>query len=77
MYYYKLYILLQAYDERNYHIFYCMLNGMSEDEKKTLGLSKATDYTYLTIVSHILFSYCMMCVNDISITHYNKMYLVG
>uniref|UniRef100_A0A3B3XX06 Myosin VIIAa n=1 Tax=Poecilia mexicana TaxID=48701 RepID=A0A3B3XX06_9TELE len=41
----------QAYDERNYHIFYCMLKGMTADEKKKLGLSKATDYTYLTIVS--------------------------
>ncbi|XP_070826045.1 unconventional myosin-VIIa [Chaetodon trifascialis] len=39
----------QAYDERNYHIFYCMLRGMTADEKKKLGLSKATDYTYLTI----------------------------
>uniref|UniRef100_A0A3B4XL03 Myosin VIIAa n=1 Tax=Seriola lalandi dorsalis TaxID=1841481 RepID=A0A3B4XL03_SERLL len=39
----------QAYDERNYHIFYCMLKGMTADEKKKLGLSKATDYTYLTM----------------------------
>ncbi|XP_059187522.1 myosin VIIAa [Centropristis striata] len=39
----------QAHDERNYHIFYCMLKGMTPDEKKKLGLSKATDYTYLTI----------------------------
>ncbi|XP_074497155.1 myosin VIIAa [Sebastes fasciatus] len=39
----------QARDERNYHVFYCMLKGMTADEKKKLGLSKATDYTYLTI----------------------------
>ncbi|XP_041851792.1 myosin VIIAa isoform X2 [Melanotaenia boesemani] len=39
----------QAFDERNYHIFYCMLKGMTVDEKKKLGLTKATDYTYLTI----------------------------
>ncbi|KAL7400691.1 hypothetical protein ABVT39_016104 [Epinephelus coioides] len=39
----------QAHDERNYHIFYCMLKGMTAEEKKKLGLSKATDYTYLTI----------------------------
>nr|XP_057935533.1 myosin VIIAa isoform X2 [Doryrhamphus excisus] len=39
----------QAQDERNYHIFYCMLKGMTADEKKKLGLSKATDYTYLTM----------------------------
>ncbi|XP_037533824.1 myosin VIIAa [Nematolebias whitei] len=41
----------QAHDERNYHIFYCMLKGMTAEEKKKLELSKATDYTYLTIVS--------------------------
>lgn len=46
----------QAFDERNYHIFYCMLKGMTADEKKKLGLSKATDYTYLTIVSHFSIS---------------------
>ncbi|XP_034024425.1 unconventional myosin-VIIa-like [Thalassophryne amazonica] len=39
----------QAHNERNYHIFYCMLKGMTLEEKKKLGLSKATDYTYLTI----------------------------
>ncbi|KAM4628290.1 unconventional myosin-VIIa-like [Polymixia lowei] len=39
----------QARDERNYHIFYCMLKGMTPDQKKKLSLGKATDYTYLTI----------------------------
>nr|XP_006627875.2 PREDICTED: unconventional myosin-VIIa isoform X2 [Lepisosteus oculatus] len=39
----------QARDERNYHIFYCMLKGMTPDQKKKLGLGKATDYTYLTM----------------------------
>ncbi|KAM8903819.1 myosin VIIAa isoform 3-T3 [Spinachia spinachia] len=39
----------QALDERNYHVFYCMLKGMTSEEKKKLGLSKATDYNYLTI----------------------------
>ncbi|XP_037396056.1 myosin VIIAa isoform X1 [Pygocentrus nattereri] len=39
----------QARDERNYHIFYCMLKGMTPEQKKKLGLGKATDYTYLTI----------------------------
>ncbi|TNN01494.1 hypothetical protein fugu_010876 [Takifugu bimaculatus] len=39
----------QACDERNYHIFYCMLNGMTADEKKKLGLSRAGNYTYLTM----------------------------
>uniref|UniRef100_A0A674DQ99 Myosin VIIAa n=1 Tax=Salmo trutta TaxID=8032 RepID=A0A674DQ99_SALTR len=39
----------QARDERNYHIFYCMLKGMPSDQKKKLGLGKATDYSYLAI----------------------------
>lgn len=47
------YFCLQACDERNYHIFYCMLNGMTADEKKKLWLSRPSDYTYLTIVSSI------------------------
>ncbi|KAM4047644.1 LOW QUALITY PROTEIN: unconventional myosin-VIIa [Anomaloglossus baeobatrachus] len=37
----------QAPDERNYHVFYCMLKGMPPDQKKKLGLGKATDYNYL------------------------------
>uniref|UniRef100_A0A8C7NP98 Myosin VIIA n=1 Tax=Oncorhynchus mykiss TaxID=8022 RepID=A0A8C7NP98_ONCMY len=39
----------QAADERNYHIFYCMLRGMSPELKKKLGLGLATDYPYLTM----------------------------
>ncbi|XP_034095609.1 myosin VIIAa isoform X2 [Gymnodraco acuticeps] len=39
----------QAHDERNYHVFYCMLKGMTPEEKKKLGLSRASDYTYLTM----------------------------
>ncbi|XP_034384721.1 myosin VIIAa [Cyclopterus lumpus] len=45
----------QAHDERNYHVFYCMLKGMTAEEKKKLGLSKATDFTYLTMGN------CTMC----------------
>ncbi|XP_063287598.1 unconventional myosin-VIIa isoform X2 [Pelobates fuscus] len=37
----------QAQDERNYHVFYCMLKGMSPEQKKKLGLGHATDYNYL------------------------------
>lgn len=51
-----IYFSLQACDERNYHIFYCMLNGMTPDEKKKLGLSQAGDYTYLTMVRYIVAS---------------------
>lgn len=42
---------LQALDERNYHIFYCMLRGMSPEMKVKLGLGLAKDYSYLTLVS--------------------------
>lgn len=41
----------QAHDERNYHIFYCMLAGLAADELQELELTKATDYYYLTQVS--------------------------
>ncbi|XP_006229804.1 unconventional myosin-VIIa isoform X1 [Rattus norvegicus] len=39
----------QAPDERNYHVFYCMLEGMNEEEKKKLGLGQAADYNYLAM----------------------------
>ncbi|NXP90579.1 MYO7A protein, partial [Passerina amoena] len=39
----------QAQDERNYHVFYCMLRGMTLEQKKKLGLGKATDYNYLSM----------------------------
>ncbi|XP_030055928.1 unconventional myosin-VIIa isoform X3 [Microcaecilia unicolor] len=39
----------QAQDERNYHVFYCMLKGMTPEQKKKLSLRKATDYNYLTM----------------------------
>ncbi|XP_012581163.1 PREDICTED: unconventional myosin-VIIa isoform X3 [Condylura cristata] len=39
----------QAPDERNYHVFYCMLEGMSEEQKKKLGLGQASDYNYLAM----------------------------
>ncbi|KAM6918322.1 unconventional myosin-VIIb-like [Xenentodon cancila] len=38
----------QASEERNYHIFYCMLAGIAAEEKKTLSLDNAEEYTFLT-----------------------------
>lgn len=35
-------------DERNYHIFYRMLVGMTPAEKQKLMLTNAQDYFYLT-----------------------------
>lgn len=41
-------IVGQAHEERNYHIFYCMLAGMTHDEKSSLELTDAARYYYLT-----------------------------
>lgn len=41
-------IVNQAVDERNYHIFYCMLAGMSREDKEKLELGDASQYSYLT-----------------------------
>ena len=41
-------IVGQMKDERNYHIFYRMLIGMSKLEKEKLHLTRAEDYNYLT-----------------------------
>ncbi|XP_064313327.1 unconventional myosin-VIIb [Phalacrocorax carbo] len=45
----------QAPEERNYHIFYCMLMGMNTEQKKMLNLGTASEYTYLTVGN------CMSC----------------
>lgn len=47
-------IVSQNHGERNYHIFYSMLAGLSQDEKKSLGLNDASQYIYLTGVSLVL-----------------------
>ncbi|XP_035276926.1 unconventional myosin-VIIb-like [Anguilla anguilla] len=39
----------QTAEERNYHIFYCMLLGMPAEQKKTLSLRGAEEYNYLTM----------------------------
>lgn len=44
------FIPFQARDERNYHVFYCMLAGMSREEKQALDLTSASDYVYLNQV---------------------------
>ena len=41
-------IVSQNPGERNYHIFYSMLAGLSIDEKVSLGLTSASQYNYLT-----------------------------
>lgn len=41
-------IVSQSPDERNYHIFYCLLAGLSAEDKEKLELSDASQYKYLT-----------------------------
>ncbi|CAL8107310.1 unnamed protein product [Orchesella dallaii] len=41
-------IVSQNPDERNYHIFYCMLAGLNKEEKAKLSLTDPTQYRYLT-----------------------------
>ncbi|XP_056017857.1 unconventional myosin-XV-like isoform X8 [Ostrea edulis] len=40
-------MVTQAQDERNYHVFYEMLEGMSTEQKSKLGLQNAGKYFYL------------------------------
>lgn len=40
-------LVSQNEGERNYHIFYSMIAGLSKEEKKTLDLNEASNYTYL------------------------------
>ncbi|XP_054284599.1 myosin-VIIa [Macrosteles quadrilineatus] len=41
-------IVSQSKDERNYHVFYCMLAGLNKEEKQKLELGDASHYKYLT-----------------------------
>lgn len=41
-------IVSQAQYERNYHIFYCMLSGLSKEDKTKLEIQDASKYHYLT-----------------------------
>ena len=48
-------IVHQNPQERNYHVFYCMLAGLSKEHKDKLHLKDASHYKYLTGVSRDLF----------------------
>lgn len=41
-------LVWQPENERNFHIFYAVLAGMGPEEKTKLGLTKPSDYYYLT-----------------------------
>ncbi|CAK1602792.1 unnamed protein product [Parnassius mnemosyne] len=41
-------IVSQSMEERNYHVFYCLLAGLSKEEKRRLDLGEPTEYRYLS-----------------------------
>jgi hypothetical protein len=43
-------IVSQASDERNYHVFYELLTGLTEEQKQKYGLIDANKYFYLNQV---------------------------
>jgi myosin-15 len=43
-------IVSQASDERNYHVFYELLTGLTEEQKQKYGLIEANKYFYLNQV---------------------------
>lgn len=45
-------IVFQGSDERNYHVFYCVLAGLSKEEKKKLELGEPSEYKYLSGVTN-------------------------
>lgn len=46
----RLLLIFKARGERNYHIFYCMLAGITAEEKKALTLGDPGEYVFLTKV---------------------------
>lgn len=47
-------IVTQAPDERNYHVFYELLAGLTEEEKLKYGLLSADKYFYLNQVIYLI-----------------------
>lgn len=47
-------IVTQAPDERNYHVFYELLAGLSDENKLKYGLLSADKYFYLNQVKFLL-----------------------
>jgi len=73
-------IVFQASEERNYHIFYYLLYGANEEERRTLGLSSNTKYNYLCngrVDPHIFtdqydrqqWQLLQQTMNEVGITH--------
>ena len=52
-------IVHQNPQERNYHVFYCMLAGLSKEHKEKLHLKDASHYKYLTGVRNALLEFTL------------------
>ncbi|MFH4982829.1 hypothetical protein AB6A40_009538 [Gnathostoma spinigerum] len=53
-------IVHQSPGDRNYHIFYCLLAGISREESEALHLKSATHYYYLTQVFSVFQSVSLL-----------------
>ncbi len=49
----KLRVIVQAKNERNFHVFYMMYAGLSPEEKKKLGLLDPSSHRFV-IVIHVI-----------------------
>uniref|UniRef100_A0A667Z7P2 Myosin VIIBb n=1 Tax=Myripristis murdjan TaxID=586833 RepID=A0A667Z7P2_9TELE len=56
----------QAPEERNYHMFYCMLAGITAEQRKALSLGDAKDYNFLTKGD------CIVCEGRDDAKEYNR-----
>lgn len=54
-------ICSQGQNERNYHVFYYLLNGASDSEKESLHLHKVDYYNYLNGVS----LFCFLSITNV------------
>lgn len=45
----------QAPGERNYHIFYEMMSGLTDQQKQKFGLTTVEEFAYLNQVQYLTF----------------------
>ena len=60
-------IVTHAPEERNYHVFYELLAGLTEDQKQKYGLMSAEKYFYLNQVKKMILKthFCIVYLNFI------------
>ena len=47
-------VIIQGSDERNFHIFYLMFAGLSDEQKEELQLHNPVSHRYVVSVSYVL-----------------------